>query len=385
MLRFVTENHIQAKHEKKRRNASCKYKLVGEKIMKKINLIAAGLAILVMSIVNVTYAGTSKTKFTKWRITIECCPLKIIRFEETNRAVISRNIEIDEKNNFLIASQLEISDLKLDVLSIVENIELSAKQAEQLGYKNFVILSGDYKLSNGKKLSIRFKGEKITTKGNSTQVADLRSIVGNKDNPYDEVGLKHNEIVAEFFKSEEYRSYRESKNKDARTAVENFLIGCCGKNKFCCLNTPGPYNPIPDIGWLIKTVRTEKEPLKILSKLGASKSVEANTKETLSLIKKQSWNKEFTREMFNDFFALEKRIVADRKLTKDDRQKALMILSVARYSLYYWKNFDDNNLPQNRKIDWGEVAAVDTMCAIGGPEAAAAGSLLSALVQAALP
>lgn len=357
--------------------------------MKKISFITIILVILSIGTFNTSFGKTvnsanAANAVNKRKsvivIVIPCCPLTIIWIE--TKAVISKDIGIDDKNNTLVVKQLKLSDRNVDTLRLDKNVELTAEQAKTFGYKNLVILSGEYKILNKNEVRINFKGEKLK---NAEDSGNKWSLVANRENPYDDAGLKHNRIVDEFFKSEQFRSFKESGNKNSSAEVKRFFDISCKKDKFYCLNSPGPYNPIPDMDWLIKTVETKRDPLRILSELKASKSVETYTREVLTLTKNLSRNRELTKETFNSFLAFEKRVLADRKLTEEDRKKVLMISSVGRYSAFYWKRFrDENPSPVSAKpIDWDEVVGVDSVCAIAGPEAAAAGSLADYLWQMA--
>jgi hypothetical protein len=102
------------------------------------------------------------------------------------------------------------------------------------------------------------------------------SIISNKLNPYDEIGLKHNQFLVEFFKSEEFRSFndpkdknvnsiRESENKNVITAVEKFINRLCKKQINIC-SGPNPNDRFSnDFGRQLRIVQEEKDPMKTLS------------------------------------------------------------------------------------------------------------------------
>ncbi len=206
------------------------------------------------------------------------------------------------------------------------------------------------------------------------------SIISNPRNPYDEVGLKHNQFLVEFFKSEEFRSFnepkdknvnatRESENKNVLTAVERFINRFCKKQINIC-SGPGPYDPFPnDFGGQLRIIQEEKDPMKTLSRSGASRSVMAYAVEIDSLLEKLPKDKEFTRSTFNDFFDLEKRATDDKKLTEDDRKKVLVMTATARYSAYYWRREftrATSLIPPGKVL--GRAAMWDIVgCLVGGP------------------
>jgi len=218
------------------------------------------------------------------------------------------------------------------------------------------------------------------------------NIVQNKDNPYDEVGLKHNRNLDEFLQSAEFQAFKESKEKDYSAFMTDYFFGCCKKkeSRFCCFELPGPLGDRKPED-IIKIIKEEKDPLKILSKLETSKSVKSYAKSIISILKSLPENKSLSRVDYKDLFALEKKVISDRKISKDEKKKVLMMASTARFSSLYWnrEKLEARNpkLPilqaKQIKIDWDEVAGVDTICAVAGPEAAAVGSVADIFLQIA--
>jgi len=209
------------------------------------------------------------------------------------------------------------------------------------------------------------------------------SIISNKLNPYDEIGLKHNQFLVEFFKSEEFRSFndpkdknvnsiRESENKNVITAVEKFINRLCKKQINIC-SGPNPNDRFSnDFGRQLRIVQEEKDPMKTLSRSGASESVMAYAVEIDLLLEKLPKDKEFTRSTFNDFFDLENRAADDKKLREDDRKKVLVMTAVARYSAYYWRRSEFTKLHQYCPPPPGIVLSKAAMwdivgCLVGGP------------------
>lgn len=212
---------------------------------------------------------------------------------------------------------------------------------------------------------------------NNLQAAiNERSVVGNEDNPHDQVGVKHNQILSAFFRSDEYRSFRESKNRNPVEAVTAFFSKCCATQISCCTGNPPPPG-------MLKPGRSSAE---ILSKARVSRSVMQYASQVEATIKRLPKTTAHTRSSYQPFFALEGAILKDKNLGPEDRATALTIVAGAKYSAYFW-NREVITTPKDgaavglRKIDWDRLLGVDAMGCIGGPEAGAAASIIDYCFQ----
>jgi hypothetical protein len=215
------------------------------------------------------------------------------------------------------------------------------------------------------------------------------SAVTNKDNPYDYVGVKHNQILRAFFNSDDYRSFRESKAKNPSEVVTAFFSKCCATQISCCTGNPPP-DPRLSTEKMIRIADTGRRPLEMLGKMGVSRTVTQYAEQVESALRRLPKNTAHTRSSYKAFFVLEQTILRNRKLAPVDRRQALMMVAGARYSAHFWNGVKNGRTPPRltdggdgtvARIDWDEVAGVDAMGCIGGPEAGAAASILDYLSQ----
>lgn len=214
------------------------------------------------------------------------------------------------------------------------------------------------------------------------------SIASNRDNPYDEVGLQHNQLVAEFPRSKELMELVKSGAGNEARIFQTLSEFCCRHHFSVCCNggIPGPFGGDPLA--VARVIRESRTPSEMLDKLNVSRPVRAYALRIHTLLKQLASGRTAERSSYQPFFELERKIAQDRTLKADERKGLLMMAATARYSSLYWRRVADD--PQNpwvsggnesEKTDWGEVGFADAIGGLFGPFWAAFVSVVDVIWQ----
>ena len=215
------------------------------------------------------------------------------------------------------------------------------------------------------------------------------SSVANDDNPYDEVGRQHNQLLAAFVKSEEFKDLIKSGRPNDSLVIRSLSKFCCRFGYICCKGIPGPFGePRPEE--MIKIIRTSKTHSEMLGRLNLSKSVQRYALQIEASLKPSVSGRTDERSSFNQLVALEKKVARDRTLAEADRAMILKMAATVRHSKPFWQGVsNDPTSPlgpggtARKKIDWGEVGFVDGLGGLFGAWFGAIASVIDVIVQCA--
>lgn len=208
------------------------------------------------------------------------------------------------------------------------------------------------------------------------------NIISGKINPEEAAGVKHNQVVDLFIKSEVFLDYKKGKEKNPAQLLLKFSNFCCNSGKsYCCIFEDQFPNQL-SIEKLSKLLQNRPSTLSIATKLGANKSVLFYFNKIEDLLKGLPTKSITNRADYQQFFELEKSIINDTNLNNEDKKKVLMMAAVSRYSSHYWSWFQNSEYNIDSWVpDWGRAGVVDTIGAIGGPECAGVCSLIDLIYQ----
>lgn len=238
-----------------------------------------------------------------------------------------------------------------------------------------------YEKNRFEKLSLTFLSEGITN-GNLMRGFDLNKM---PPNPFEKVGLLHNQILELFAKSKEFEQFRNSAKKDIRSTLKAFFKNN-GMKPPAVIDEIANWRKKNKAGLLDyfkqKTAGLQYDLRQGLLDLIYTKNQYFEVKTTAYSPKTINW------PVFSVF---EYRVLSATFINLKQRESLLKMAAGARYSISYWhavKNsrntpWIDNTGGTSKEIDWDEVAAVDAMGCIAGPEAGAAASIADYLIQLA--
>lgn len=206
----------------------------------------------------------------------------------------------------------------------------------------------------------------------------------NPANPYDVVGLQHNEVVASFAKSRQGQEFKAGLLSHKMQPLTHYFEPFCKNWRPHGPGFPGPYwptswpyDPMP----LLDFSKTVKAPMDWIafSQKTPSRTLQRNLQLIVDETKKLPQEKTASPENYSGIINLEAAITADKAIDENDKKSLLMAASVARYSHAYWTG--PSNEWAGIPVDWGRVSAVDAIGAIGGPVSAGLCSIADLLFQ----
>jgi hypothetical protein len=205
----------------------------------------------------------------------------------------------------------------------------------------------------------------------------------NPANPYDAVGLQHNQILASFFGSKLGQELKADLTAHKKQPPTYYLVPFfkdwppTGTGPYA---GPWPYDPWPILKFS-KTVKSpddwiglsQKRPSQILLKYLHLLQNNIKNLPNGGVLRSQS---------FSSIISLEAAIAADKAVSASDKKTLLMAASVARYSCAYWHDPKNQWVGAKSHVEWGQVCGVDAI--VGGfttPAGGATGSAIDAIVQ----
>lgn len=200
----------------------------------------------------------------------------------------------------------------------------------------------------------------------------------NPKNPFDNYGRLHNEKLDQLVNSKEYFELKKSYKINGKKAISDFLSR---------LSNNMTNSEIISALMKDKSIRIE-ELTKNLNMNPIVKEYLNTLRETISIVLKDGM---VENSEYRFFTTIEDKILSSR-INKKEKNGILTMYATARYSLQYWEMYRkgkkdiinlDGSIEAIKEIDWDEVGAVDTICGLAGPEAAAVGSLADYLIQLA--
>ncbi len=198
----------------------------------------------------------------------------------------------------------------------------------------------------------------------------------NAENPFDEIGLKHNLICKAYLSSDYFKDVMKKKSKgEVKSSFKLFFEDCCKRNKMECCGGTGPYDPTPIIDDVLNNNFKTLQDL-MYRRYKFSPICISYAKTIIDMDRHRS--EQFIKQVFK----LEKRIKNDSNLKREEKENLFKMASVARYSSLFWNQEAKN--PQSqfmKKVDWERAGVVDTICGLVGPEGAAVGSGIDLIFQ----
>ncbi len=194
----------------------------------------------------------------------------------------------------------------------------------------------------------------------SSQVSVAQTSPANSKNQYDNVGKIHNILLEEF----------QSKFAGKGLSVEQICLEtekiANNNPEFVALKDEN-YKPI-NVEMIKNASQDFKNNFQTViktSKLSAEGKLRAQ--ELIDYIFAAGFNSQYTK--YSDFYTyivkFEDRIIANSKLTVEDKGAILSGTSTARYSIYFWdKKFGGSSQPAAKRGFWGSLLV--GVCDVGG-------------------
>lgn len=194
----------------------------------------------------------------------------------------------------------------------------------------------------------------------------------NTDNPFDEVGVIHNQGVAYFMKNyagkkmtvSEIVSVTDKYLLSNTSFTKNMRIGA--ENATFSTNSDKISDVLADKDNNFKNVVSKAE----CSDYAKTK---LSTLFSITLSEKENESADYNL-LHSKIIAFEKDILEDKKLSEEDRKLVLMSTSISRHSLYFWYTSIPKSANGRIARKWWEWVLVGVADAAGGVAGAAVGS-----------
>lgn len=196
----------------------------------------------------------------------------------------------------------------------------------------------------------------------------------------DSAGIKHNLLVDDFMKSEQFQELINNKDPEYQFRIPNPLQDRF--NKFCirfpwfCDRGNGPYNPFGSER-LLKGIVNNENTSDIIKQsyldAGLSKSGINIANDILEIRRKPNLN-----TFKSKLNTLAITILSQEEMDQLEKERLLAMISTAKNSLAYWNEFRKKPTYSeivSKKIDYDEAGVWDTIGALFGPEGAAGASI----------
>jgi len=194
----------------------------------------------------------------------------------------------------------------------------------------------------------------------------------NPANPYDEVGLKHNQLLESFFEAKEGKEFRSDLIDRKKKPLSDYFVPFFR-------HWPGHFDPGP----VLEFSKRAKSPVDWIgfTQKDPSQSFLKYIHLLIEDVNKLPKERVPASEIYSRIIELEATITTDREVSDSEKKSLLMAASGARYSHAYWSDPNNNKWAAEATVDWGRAGVLDAIGCIATPACGGVCSLIDLTFQ----